>query len=173
MSKTWACWCLGLVFVAGMVVGQTQIGLPTNWADEDPFNGTFQINVAKSQELAAGRAPVPVHEIISFDIKDNVQTYRVEVQSRDDSPRRNMGYESAWNDGKFVPYTNYTSGEIIGYVTNVKVDDRTHYRIATDLEGNARYVMMRRLTDDGQAYIATGLSIDGELGQFRWMDRIK
>lgn len=158
--------------IGGATVAFTQTGLPQQWSPEDPFHGTWQINVEKSQELAAGRAPVPVHEIITFEIEDNVQTYRVEVQSRDDSPRRNMGYESAWNDGQYVPYTNYTSGEIIGYVTNVKVDDRTHYRIATDLEGRARYVMMRRLTDDGQAYIATGLSIDGELGQFRWMERV-
>ena len=165
--------CVGVLVLASAAVGISQVGLTQKWASDDPFHGTWQINVEKSKELAAGRAPVPVHEIIRFDIKDNVQTYRVEVQSRDDTPRRNMGYESAWNDGKYVPYTNYTSGEIIGYVTNVKVDDRTHYRIATDLEGKARYVMMRRLTDDGQAYIATGLSIDGELGQFRWMDRVQ
>ena len=155
------------------IVGPDGLNYEAIYTMERQPDGTWQINVEKSQELAAGRASVPVYEVITFDIEDNVQTYRVEVQSRDDSPRRNMGYESVWNDGKYVPYTNYTSGEIIAYVTNVKVDDRTHYRIATDLEGKARYVMMRRLTDDGQAYIATGLSINGELGQFRWMDRVK
>ncbi len=169
MRTTGVVWCVGLLLLVGVAVGRSQ----PQWSNEDPFNGTWQINVEKSKELAAGRAPVPVYEVITFDITDNVQTYRVEVQSRDDTPRRNLGYESAWNDGKYVPYTNYTSGEIIGYVTNVKVDDRTHYRIATGVNGEARYVMMRRLTEDGLAYIATGLSVDGELGQFRWMDRVE
>ena len=169
MQTTRVVWCVGLLLVVGVAVGLSQ---PT-WSNEDPFNGTWQINVAKSKELAAGRASVPVYEVITFDTKDNVQTYRVEVQSRDDTPRRNMGYESTWNDGKYVPYINYTIGASIGYVTNVKVDDRTHYRIATGVDGEARYVMMRRLTEDGQAYIATGLSVDGELGQFRWMDRVE
>jgi len=166
-------WCVAVVLAATAGVGFSQSGLPNKWSAEDPFNGTWRIDVEKSKALAAGRASVPVHEVITFDIKDNVHTYRVEVQSRDDTPRRNMGYESAWNDGTYVPYTNYTGGELNGYVTNVKADDRTHYRIATDVEGNARYVMMRRLTEDGKAYIATGLSVDGELGQFRWMDRVE
>jgi hypothetical protein len=170
MKATRVVWCVALLLAAGVAVGLSQ---PQEWSSDDPFNGTWRINIEKSKKLAAGRASVPVYEVITFDIKDNMQTYRVEVQSRDDTPRRNMGYESAWNDGKYVPYTNYTSGEIIGYVTNVKVDDRTHYRVATGVDGEARYVMMRRLTEDGSAYIATGLSIDGELGQFRWMDRVE
>ena len=129
MKATRVVWCVALLLAAGVAVGLSQ---PQEWSSDDPFNGTWRINIEKSKKLAAGRASVPVYEVITFDIKDNMQTYRVEVQSRDDTPRRNMGYESAWNDGKYVPYTNYTSGEIIGYVTNVKVDDRTHYRADRD-----------------------------------------
>ena len=33
--------------------------------------------------------------------------------------------------------------------------------------------MMRRLSDDGQSYVSAGITTDGRLGLYRWMDRVK
>ena len=163
----WA--ALSLLAIA--VVGASQRGKEST--DPDPFQGTWKINIEKSQELSAGRSRTPVYEVISFDVTDGVQHYRVEVQSRDDTPRRRMGYDSKYNDGKFVPYTNYGTGEVNGYVTTVKVDDRTHYRIARTVDGEAQYVLMRQVTENGKAYIAASLSVSGEPGAYRWMDKVE
>ena len=71
MRTTRVVWYVGLLLLVAVTVGLSQ----PKWSEEDPFNGTWQINVEKSKELAAGRAPVPVYEVITFDTEDNVQTY--------------------------------------------------------------------------------------------------
>jgi hypothetical protein len=58
-------------------------------------------------------------------------------------------------------------------VMTVKVDDRTHYRIARTRDGEAQYILMRRLSDDGTSYISAGLTTDGKPGLYRWMDRVE
>ena len=64
-------------------------------------------------------------------------------------------YDSEYNDGKFVPYNSneFAAEEADPFeVITVKVDNRTHYRIARTREGEALYAMMRRLSDDGRFY---------------------
>jgi len=138
---------------------------------QDPFNGTWTLNVAKTKELSGGTSPV--HEIISFVIgDDDVQHYKVEIQSSDDAPLREGFYDSKYNEDKFVPYNGTVYPADAGMeVMTVKADDRTHYRIARTEEGEARYVMMRRLSEDGKSYISAGLTIDGQPGLYRWMER--
>jgi hypothetical protein len=138
----------------------------------DPFNGTWRLNVEKTKQLSGGASPV--HEVIAFDIGDDgVQHYKVEIQSSKDSPMRHGRYASKYNDGKFVPYEGTVSEPPGTEVTTIKVDDRTHYRIARTRNGEARYVMMRRLAEDGQSYISVGLTTDGKPGLHRWMERVK
>ena len=139
----------------------------------DPFNGTWTLNIEKTKELSGGESPV--HEIITFNIgDDDVQHYQVEIQSSEDAPMRKGWYGSKYNENKFVPYNGsvYPSGGGMEVMT-VKVDDRTHYRIARTRGGEARYVMMRHLSEDGQSYISTGIKIDGQPDMYRWMDRVK
>ena len=139
----------------------------------DPFNGTWELNIEKTKELAGGESPV--HEIITFKIgADGVQHYEVEIQSSEDAPLRKGWYSSKYNDPTFVPYNGTVSEYPPGAeVMTIKVDERTHYRIARTREGGrARYVMMRRMAEDGQSYISAGLTIDGQPGLYRWMERV-
>ena len=138
---------------------------------QDPFNGTWTLNVEKTKELSGGTSPV--HEIINFSISDDdVQHYRVEIQSTDDAPLRKGFYDSKYNEDKFVPYNGTVYSADAGMeVMTVKADERTHYRIARTQEGEARYVMMRRLSEDGKSYISAGLRTDGQPGLYRWMER--
>ena len=160
--------------LTGVLVGfalASVVGFSQGNGGSDPFNGTWHLNVEKTKELSGGTSPV--HEIISFRIgDDDVQHYQVEIQSSDDAPMREGWYDSKYNEPRFVPYNGTVYPDDGGMeVMTVKVDDRTHYRIARTREGEARYVMMRRLSDDGQAYMSAGLTIDGKPGLYRWMER--
>ena len=166
-AVTKGAWGCGVVLLlASGVWVKAQQGTPAR----DPFNGTWSLNVEKTKQLSGG--PSPVYEVITFAIgDDNVQHYQVEIQTRADGPRTKGWYDSKYNDLTFVPYQGET-GKGTELIT-VKVDERTHYRIARTVDGKARYVMMRRLSDDGKSYIVTGLDTDGKPGQWRWMDKIK
>ena len=160
---------LGLALVA-VVVGV--VGVQPQEDYVDPFNGTWHLNIEKTKELSGGESPI--HEIITFRIgADGVQHYEVEIQS-EGGPLRKGWYSSKYNDPTFVPYNGTVSENPPGAeVMTIKVDERTHYRIARTREGGrARYVMMRRLAEDGQSYISAGLTIDGKPGLYRWMERV-
>lgn len=55
------------------------------------------------------------------------------------------------------------TGKPFMYVMTIKVDDRTHFRLVRKLDGTSGGVMMRRLVPDGQSYVSTGLSEDGDI----------
>lgn len=163
---------LGVSLAAAVAVAAAAVGLAQD-DYVDPFNGTWELNIEKTKELSGGESPV--HEIITFRIgADGVQYYEVEIQSSEDEPMRVGSYSSKYNDPTFVPYNGTVSEYPPGAeVMTIKVDERTHYRIArTRVGGNARYVMMRRLAEDGQSYISAGLTIDGKPGLYRWMERV-
>ena len=165
-----------LIFGISLAAAVVAVAAAAGLAQEDyvdPFNGTWHLNIEKTKELSGGESPV--HEIITFRIGgDGVQHYEVEIQSSDDAPLRKGSYSSKYNDPTFVPYNGTVSEYPPGAeVMTIKVDERTHYRIArTRVGGNARYVMMRRLAEDGQSYISAGLTIDGRPGLYRWMERV-
>ena len=60
-------------------------------------------------------------------------------------------YDSMYNEAEFVPYDgNVFAPDDTIEVMTIKVDGRTHYRITRNRDGGeARYVMMRRLSADG------------------------
>lgn len=71
----------------------------------------------------------------------------------------------------WVPYTNAGTGKPT-YVVTIKVDDRTHYRIARDVNGAAVNVLMRRLSEDGKSYQSYGMTTDGIVTVWRYFDRV-
>ena len=146
--------CLVVLLAAAATVGSSQQG----GQKADPFNGTWEVNIEKTKELTGGTSAV--HEIISFEIGDDgVQHYRVEFQSSEDEPLRKGRYDSKYNGARFVPHngTVFPPDAVGMEVMTVKVDERTHYRIARTRDGDAQYAMMRRLSKDGQSYIPAGL----------------
>ncbi len=67
---------------------------------------------------------------------------------------------------------HFEPGRPYGLVRTVFVDDRTHYRISKSPEdGSAQSVMMRRLSPDGDSYLASVLDTDGIVFRSRWFLR--
>jgi hypothetical protein len=68
---------------------------------------------------------------------------------------------------------HFEVGRAYGLVRTVYVDERTHYRISKSPEdGSAQSVMMRRLGDDGDSYLASVLDTEGVVFRTRWFNRV-
>jgi len=135
-------------------------------------------------------------EIITLSIVDGVQTYevlygddpviRMGYTSRYDDPqwvpytvreivatshrnqadaveafRNRIGANEGPNARRFVV------GKTYGLVRTVYVDERTHYRIGKTEDGTPQNVMLRRMAEDGQSYLATVLDADGIVHRVR------
>lgn len=67
---------------------------------------------------------------------------------------------------------NFEVGRAYGLVRVVSVDDRTHYRLSKSPDdGSAQSVLMRRLSADGDSYLASVLDTDGVVFRTRWFVR--
>ena len=68
---------------------------------------------------------------------------------------------------------NFQVGKPYGLVRTVYVDERTHYRISIAEDGTPQNVMLRRMAEDGQSYVATVLDVDGVVHRVRAFVRVK
>ena len=68
---------------------------------------------------------------------------------------------------------NFQVGKPYGLVRTVYVDERTHYRIGKAEDGAPQNVMLRRMAEDGQSYVATVLDVDGVVHRVRTFVRVK
>ena len=154
-----------VVFFVGF--GTTEISSQTK---KDPFEGTWKLNPARSWQF---RGEQNKYEIIRIEVKDGVQTYRVRSMGARSTTDSHSGYSVEYNGNTWVPYENYIPGNFRdAELLTVKVDDRTHYRIARARStGEAAYVLMRRMAADGQSYAATLLTADGEITLIRVFER--
>jgi hypothetical protein len=157
------------------------------------FAGTWKIDTGASNVWdPQSRAYVPDEvgeEIITIRLDGDVQDYEVLYGS---GPTIRMGYTSRYDDPAWVTYEvrevlglsgeasleafrkrvkatdSFTPGTDYGLVRTVYVDERTHYRLCKDsATGEARYSMLRRLSEDGQSYVATVLRADGIINRTR------
>jgi hypothetical protein len=165
------------------------------------FAGVWKIDVGRStvwDPTTGSYVPDEVgDEIITIRLDGNVQDYEVLYGS---NPTIVMGYISRYDDPDWVPYlvrevrgtseagldadlagvrsrvkasASFQPGSAYGLVRSVYVDERTHYRVTKNQEtGLAEYVMMRRLSDDGQHYFATVLRPDGIINRTRHFNRV-
>jgi len=165
------------------------------------FHGNWKIDAARSKvwDDKGGRyAPDEVgEELIRIRIHDHVQDYEVLLGDR---PTIRMGYTCRYDDPEWTPYTvreilgvsaenpdgvladfaeriksrvrDYRVGTVYGLVRSVYVDERTHYRLSKSTGGVAEYVMLRRLAEDGQSYLATVLNADGIITRVRRFARV-
>ena len=137
----------------------------------DPFNGTWRLTVEKTKQMSGGESPR--FEITTFTIgPDDVQHYQVQLQPDPTGPIVTSGYASKYNEMKWVPYTNPATGRGALQVMTIKVDERTHYRLAKDASGKAQYVLMRRMSEDLKSYQVFSLQTDGRVQSWRHFDRI-
>ena len=137
---------------------------------KDPFEGTWTLNPARSWQF---RGEQNKYEIIRISVEDGVQTYRVRSMGARSTVDSHSGYSVEYNGDEWVHYQNFIPGNFRDQeLLTVKVDDRTHYRIArTKSTGEALYILMRRMEEDGQSYSATLFNVDGEITLIRVFDR--
>jgi hypothetical protein len=165
------------------------------------FNGNWSIDAARSKvwdEHAGQYAPDEVgEEIIRIRIHDNIQDYEVLLG---DKPTIRMGYTCRYDDAEWKPYAvreilgvspentaaalkefvrriksrvqDYSVGAVYGLVRSIYVDERTHYRLSKSAAGQAEYVMLRRLAEDGRSYVATVLNMNGIITRVRTFVRL-
>ena len=163
-----------LVNVMLMFAMTIVFGLSVIWAQEqstaDPFVGTWKLNPTLSWQF---RGEQNKYEIIRITVEDDVQTYRVRSMGSRSTIDSHSGYSVKFNDDEWVHYENYIPGNYRdAELLTVKVDNRTHYRIArTKSTGEAAYILMRRMADDGQSYSATLLTPDGDITLIRVFER--
>ncbi|MCW2991243.1 MAG: hypothetical protein JWM73_1837, partial [Solirubrobacterales bacterium] len=128
-------------------------------------------------------------EIITLDTRDGVQDYEVlygdapritmGYASRLDDPAWTPylvraieeseapggtvdEFKARINAAQGTSERTFVVGQPYGMVRTVYVDELTHYRLAKDPRTDkAQYVMMRRLAEDGESYVATVLDING------------
>ena len=162
-TRVWVGIVVVLVAV-GTVMVSSQSG------KKDPFEGTWTLNPARSWQF---RGEQNKYEIIRIEVKDGVQTYRVQSMGARSTTDSQSGYSVKYNGDTWVPYENYIPGNYRdAELLTIKVDDRTHYRIArTRSTGEAAYILMRRMAEDGQSYASTLLTADGEITLIRVFER--
>jgi hypothetical protein len=68
---------------------------------------------------------------------------------------------------------SFQVGKPYALVRTVYVDERTHYRIGKTEDGTPQNVMLRRMAEDGQSYVATVLDAEGVVHRVRTFVRAK
>lgn len=158
---------LPLVVVVVVVVWGGLAALHSQGKPTDPFVGTWKINLEKTTQFTGQK---PSYEVITIKVENGVQDYKVEIADGG-GPRRKMGYESKYNEIKWVPYMNYTAGTKNMDIMTIKIDERTHYRVIRRNDGTAGGIMMRRMAEDGKSYASTDLDVNGKTNYIRVFER--
>lgn len=139
------------------------------------------------------------YEVIT--IKDDGVTQDYEVLYGSE-PTIRMGYTARYDDPEFVPNAvrevigddspesidafkkklnvdasgararNFTVGSNYGLVRLHYVDERTHYRGMVNDAGEPLAMMLRRMSPDGNSYLASVLDPEGVLYRIRWFVRL-
>jgi len=147
----------------------------------DVFDGVWEMNrdvSTRYDPATGGQVPETIErQVIRLKHEGDVQHYEVDVT--EDGVTLHMGYSAPFGDPEWVPYTVYavegesdlSVGQVTAHVLQVKVDDRTHYRVVRSMDGSAQYVMERRLADDQQSYVAYIMAADGTLSIAKVFER--
>ena len=145
------------------VVVFATVGYSQNKA-ADPMTGTWKINPARSS------GSVPTSETLWIDVTDGMHNYKSDIVNANGSVRKSENHVK-YNDGKFHPFIDQTTGKAGSEIMMIKVDDRTWLRVGRSLDGKAGGVMMRRIADDGTSYAATMLNTDGKVVYVRVFEK--
>lgn len=134
----------------------------TTFAQQDPFSGTWKLNVAKStmQPATASKS-----EILILKVTGDEETVSTEAVTADGS-REVMKYTARY-DGKVYPgSTTITGKSVQAQKMNVvlrKIDAKTRERLSMD-GGKVTMRARRALSEDGKILTSTilGIGADGK-----------
>jgi hypothetical protein len=156
-----------VVQTQGAVAAKAQEAGSAQQSSTDLFAGSWKLNRARSR-VAKGESPLK--EDITIRVEDGIEHYMVDVATVDGNASKNR-VDAKFNDGKWYPYTNTTTGQSTSQVMMIRVDPRTEYRFMKNARGESTGVLMRRMAEDGKSYTSTMLTLDGEISLVRFFER--
>jgi len=129
-------------------------------AQDDPFNGTWKLNVAKSkmQPATASRS-----EMIRYRITGNEEDFLSDAVTSE-GRAESIKYAARYDDGKAYPFSISVDGKVTnpGATTMVKkIDARTRERYNVR-DGKPVLASRRVVSPDGKTMTITIVRIDGD-----------
>ena len=157
----------------------------------DPFEGTWSINLSDERSKAWDKASQAYvkdqigSEVITLKTVDNVQHYEVVYGTTLQCEWGTLAVMTILN-GRLTSFTAlmmaaHLPAHMVRPIlsasavlrTRIKVDERTHYRIARSPHGRARGAMLRRLAEDGKSYKSIVLDVNGIVRVVRIFVRVE
>jgi hypothetical protein len=128
------------------------------YAQDDAFNGTWKLNVAKS----SGRN-LPKEEIVVIKVADNEQ-YKSGTVTEHDGSVHKSDYTAKYNDGKWYPTKNQSTGKPAGDTMMIRFDPRHEVRFMKRPNGDSSSFLLRAVSADGKTMTVTSIGLDGKTG---------
>src|SRR5215831_9959703 len=130
------------------------------YAQEDPFNGSWRLNVEKSKMQPRTFSK---SETVVYRVSDNTEIYTSDVITGDGEHEVTQ-YNARYSDGKEYPstVTVYGNGTVRVQTTNLmlrKIDERTRERVYKR-EGRIATIMRRVMSADGKTITSSIMSVD-------------
>src|SRR5262245_22871809 len=120
--------CIAFVLVAGPLSARAQ--------QADPFNGTWKLNVAKSQAMwqtqkqpKAANPQSQSSEVISMNIANGALQYQVEY-----AKGNKASFTGKFNDAQWQNFRGDAEGGVAA-ATLVKINDHLHYWVTRTKDG--------------------------------------
>ena len=132
------------------------------YAQEDPFNGSWRLNVEKSKMQPRTFSK---SETVVYRVSDNTEIYTSDVITGD-SEHEVTQYNARYSDGKEYPstVTVYGNGTVRVQTTNLmlrKIDERTRERVYKR-DGRIATIMRRVMSADGKTITSSIMSVDAD-----------
>jgi hypothetical protein len=134
--------------------------LTAAFAQSDPFNGSWKLNVAKSKMQPATASK---SEIIHYEIAGDEERFVSDAVTMKDEPE-SIKYNARYDDGKAYPFTITISGKVTnpGASTMVrKIDQWTRERYNVR-NGKPVIASRRTVSRDGKTMTITILNVDAQ-----------
>src|SRR5262245_15972680 len=130
------------------------------YAQEDPFNGSWRLNVEKSKMQTRTFSK---SETVVYRVSDNTEIYTSDAITGDGEHEVTQ-YNARYNDGKEYPstVTFYGNGTSRVQATNLmmrKIDERTRERVYKR-DGRIATIMRRVMSPDGKTITTSIMSVD-------------
>jgi hypothetical protein len=183
MKRLLGCLVGCTIGIVAVVSAQRQ---PTG-AGTDPYDGHWRLNPAKTRMFIG--EPTTFEDITIW-TREGVMDYSLEVArgghdpavrpaecttpapTRGETCLTRSHYINTYDAYTWSPRLNLTYGAVGGEFITIKVDELTHYRFARG-PNHEFEVMMRRMMEDRNEYVAVVMNLDGKVTLQRWFTRLK
>ena len=142
----------------------------TTLAEDDPFNGSWKLDVAKSTSTNS-RYPLPKVEVLTLEVSDNIETCINDITSADGSRYKSL-YTATYNDGQWYPSKSYQTGEETGRsIMMIRMDHRSELRIGRGTDDSFSNMILRMVSEDGKTMTIMWYGDDGSVVQDLHLDK--